>query len=320
MNGETNHGGTEFTEFHFSGENFVRKVFSKKKSSPFSVSPWFAIAFFSLSSVPSVSSAQALVDYQRQVRPLIEKHCLECHSQDKRKGGLSLATYEDALEGGRNGAVIRPGNGARQPARPSRARRRRAADAEGQGPADVRADRVCSSRWIDQGARVTPTSARAPQPWEAPLELTRPVLPRVVWPSWNAPLDRHVASYLLGRPALYKSASPLVGPAQAPPLVSDALFARRAYLDVWGLLPTPEQLQAFLADAGPGEARRARRRRSSPTTTSTRSTGSRSGTICCATRTASRTSRKRPAARASPTGCAARWRRTCRTTSSSRSC
>ena len=39
-------------------------------------------------------------------------HLLECHSQDKRKGGLSLATYEDVLEGGRSGAVVRPGNSA----------------------------------------------------------------------------------------------------------------------------------------------------------------------------------------------------------------
>ena len=43
------------------------------------------------------------VDFERQVQPIIADHCLECHSQDKRKGGLSLATYADVLEGGRNG-------------------------------------------------------------------------------------------------------------------------------------------------------------------------------------------------------------------------
>ena len=32
------------------------------------------------------------------------------------------------------------------------------------------------------------------------------------------------------------------------PIASDAVFARRAYLDLWGLLPTPEQLTAFLQD------------------------------------------------------------------------
>ena len=51
-------------------------------------------------------------------------------------------------------------------------------------------------RWIDQGARETPTSPAAPQPWEPALSLSRPALPRAVWPQWSAPLDRHVAAYL----------------------------------------------------------------------------------------------------------------------------
>jgi hypothetical protein len=36
-----------------------------------------------------------------------------------------------------------------------------------------------------------------------------------------------------------------------PALVPDALFARRVYLDVWGLLPTPEQVQRFVDDSAP---------------------------------------------------------------------
>src|SRR5438270_579213 len=32
------------------------------------------------------------------------------------------------------------------------------------------------------------------------------------------------------------------------PLVNDVTFARRVYLDVWGLVPSPEQLDAFLSD------------------------------------------------------------------------
>ena len=41
------------------------------------------------------------VDYQRDIQPLLEARCVECHSGTKRKGGLSLATYADVLEGGR---------------------------------------------------------------------------------------------------------------------------------------------------------------------------------------------------------------------------
>ena len=75
-----------------------------------------ALALY-VASVPAQGSAQtaatARVDFEKQVRPIIEANCLECHSRDKRKGGLSLATYEDVLEGGRSGPIVRPGKSQR---------------------------------------------------------------------------------------------------------------------------------------------------------------------------------------------------------------
>ncbi len=41
-----------------------------------------------------------------------------------------------------------------------------------------------------------------------------------------------------------------------PAAVSDALFARRVYLDLWGLVPTPDQLREFLTDARPDKRAR----------------------------------------------------------------
>ena len=46
---------------------------------------------------PQTASASR-IDYRRQIQPVIEKHCLECHNQDRRQGGLSLATYSDAVK------------------------------------------------------------------------------------------------------------------------------------------------------------------------------------------------------------------------------
>ena len=197
------------------------------------------------SSMASNAAAQTAstaprVDFERQIAPIIKERCLECHSQDKRKGGLSLATYADALDGGRNGPAIRPGNAARsilihrltgavEPQMPK--------DKDPLTPRELRLVRL----WIDQGARRTATSARAPQPWEAPLALTKPAVPAAIWPGWASPLDRLVASYLSSHRT------------PAPPPASDAAFARRVYLDVWGLLPTPEELQRFLDDQDPGK-------------------------------------------------------------------
>jgi Protein of unknown function (DUF1549)/Protein of unknown function (DUF1553)/Planctomycete cytochrome C len=189
---------------------------------------------------PAQPSARTLVDYQRQVRPVLDEACSECHSQDKRKGGLSLATYDDVLEGGRSGAAVRPGNSAG-----SLLVHRVSGETEPQMPKDELplddASIALIRLWIDQGARATPSSAPAPAPWEAPLALDRPPLPPVRWRTWTSTIDRFVADYLAGRHAM------------EPAAVSDAVFARRVYLDVWGLLPTPEELSAFLVDRSPSK-------------------------------------------------------------------
>ena len=183
---------------------------------------------------------RALIDYQQQIHPVLDASCSECHSQDKRKGGLSLATYSDVLEGGRNGAAVRPGNSAG-----SLLVHRITGQTEPQMPKDelpLDAASIALIRlWIDQGARATPTSAPAPPPWEAPLALERPASPAVRWRSWSSTIDRFVAAYLAERRAMEPSAVP------------DAVFARRVYLDVWGLLPSPEELSAFLADRSPSK-------------------------------------------------------------------
>jgi hypothetical protein len=186
------------------------------------------------------SPAAARVDFQKQIQPILAERCLECHSQDKRKGGLSLATYGDILEGGKDGAVVRPGN-----AGTSLLIHRVSGGIEPQMPKDdlpLGADEIALlRRWIDQGARVTPTAPAAPAPWEAPLALERPPLPPAGSPEWQAPIDRIVSAYLRRRGTAL------------PAAVSDAQFARRVYLDIWGLLPTPEQLETFAADRSPAK-------------------------------------------------------------------
>lgn len=188
------------------------------------------------------------VDFEKQIKPILEANCLECHSAEKRRGGLSLATYEDVLDGGRSGAVIRPGQAARSVLL---SRIKGDPDLGDQMPLENKpltpADVRTLALWIDQGARPAPTAPVAAAPWEAPLALKAPALPAPVWASWSRPADRLVAAYLAKASPLPRASGASRGVPQ-PALVSDAAFARRAYLDVWGLLPSPEQLQAFLAD------------------------------------------------------------------------
>ncbi len=58
------------------------------------------------------------------------------------------------------------------------------------------------------------------------------------------PIDRIVESYWTAHGV------------KEPAAVSDSLFARRVYLDLWGLLPTPEQFRDFERDHGPDKRAR----------------------------------------------------------------
>jgi hypothetical protein len=179
----------------------------------------------------------ATIDYQQQVHTILAAKCLSCHSAERRSGGLSLAAYVEALDGGRSGAAIRPGNSAG-----SLLMQRITGEVTPPMPLGrpaLSVDEIATIRaWIDQGARETITSAPATPKWEPPLALSPPQVPSAVWEDWTAPVDRLVARYLTGHG---------IG---EPEQVGDAAFARRAYLDVWGLLPPPEELRAFLADKG----------------------------------------------------------------------
>lgn len=199
------------------------------------------------------------VDFTTQIKPIFDEWCSDCHDGETRKGGLSLATYADVLEGGRSGAMVRPGASAR-----SLLMDRLTGVVDPRMPKDddpLDAATIGLVRaWIDEGARETPNGPPAPQPWDAPFTLTRPELPAQVWPAWTTPVDRLVAAYLTDPAARQPD---LRGPSPAthtvatvPPTIADAQFARRAYLDVWGLLPDPEALQAFVADPSPDKRAR----------------------------------------------------------------
>jgi hypothetical protein len=49
------------------------------------------------------------IDFQRQVQPILERACVQCHGPEKQKGKLRLDTGEALQKGGENGAPITPG-------------------------------------------------------------------------------------------------------------------------------------------------------------------------------------------------------------------
>ncbi len=69
-----------------------------------------AAAFLGLS-VAAFSQGPAKVTYTDHILPLFRNSCTNCHNPDKKKAGLDLTTYQDAMAGGESGPAVKPGNG-----------------------------------------------------------------------------------------------------------------------------------------------------------------------------------------------------------------
>jgi Planctomycete cytochrome C/WD domain, G-beta repeat len=61
-------------------------------------------------SLPNILADGKNPTFNDDVLPVIKQHCGNCHSNDKQKGGLNLATFGVTMAGGSSGAVIVPGD------------------------------------------------------------------------------------------------------------------------------------------------------------------------------------------------------------------
>ncbi|MCY3777020.1 MAG: PSD1 and planctomycete cytochrome C domain-containing protein, partial [Candidatus Aminicenantes bacterium] len=192
-------------------------------------------------SAPSPSADQD-VDFARDIRPIFEANCNQCHGADQSMNGLRLDTREAALKGGQSGPAILPGDGAS-----SLLYRKIVGDAPGSPmplTGTLPRDQVEMIRtWLDQGAPWTEaidgTGAGVKKHW-AYVKPVRPSLPKVNDVSWvRNMIDRFVLERL-EREGLEPS-----------PEASRETLIRRVTLDLIGLPPTPEEVDAFVEDELP---------------------------------------------------------------------
>lgn len=174
------------------------------------------------------------IDFARDIQPILQRSCVRCHARGRARGGFSIETRERLLQGGDSGPAVEPGSSAES----ELIRLVTSLDPEVMMP--QKGSRLTSRQvgllraWIDQGLPWDPAISFART---APRNLTprRPDVPPAD-ASLRHPVDRLLAPYL-------ESHEP--GPLE---LVDDRRFARRVYLDLVGMLPTPAELDAFLAD------------------------------------------------------------------------
>lgn len=182
------------------------------------------------------ASTAAPIDFAHQIVPILRTHCGECHTGAAKKGGFSLNTRADLLAGGESGPAVVVGKSAMS----DLIERIASTDADLQMPPPpakrVPAEAVALIKaWIDSGLAWDEGFSFQPPTYEPPLRPRKVELPPAVDGRTN-PIDRILDAYLTKRKLA------------RPEPIDDATFARRAYLDLIGLPPTPSQLDAFLAD------------------------------------------------------------------------
>ncbi|WAC20884.1 PSD1 and planctomycete cytochrome C domain-containing protein [Luteolibacter sp. SL250] len=179
-------------------------------------------------------------DFVHRVVPILHKHCGKCHIGEAKKGGLSLNTRESILNGSKAGEIVTLG-------RPEESRLMDVIlshDEDIMMPPEGKRlssqEAAIISEWIKEGMKWEPGIALGTESYTPALKPRRPPIP----PGRDGrdhPLDRIIDEYHQARNI------------QQPRLLSDREFARRLSLDLIGMLPSPEILEAFAKDRNPSK-------------------------------------------------------------------
>jgi len=175
-----------------------------------------------------------------EIKALLDKNCLACHSSEKHQSGLVLETMDGLFQGGSlQGPAVIAGKsefspliqrlrGAKQPRMPMN------------GMPLSESEIAQIAKWID-GLK-TPTTAavtidpkKSGWPWTRVAEVPVPEVKHKEWV--KNPIDAFVVAKLEGK-----------GLSPAPPTSKRGLL-RRLYAGLIGLPPTPEEMDRFLKDS-----------------------------------------------------------------------
>ena len=186
------------------------------------------------------------VDFAKQIKPVLKKHCESCHGEDSQESGLRVDAGSLLLRGGDRGPSVVPGKSdesllfkvliGKGGAKAMPLDQPRLADAE----------IALIKEWIDGGAKISADDKPSTEPrrktthWAFQPVKRRP-LPTVKATDWpvNA-IDYFVLQKL--EDAGFKPSSE----------AERSVLIRRLSLDLLGVLPTTSQVEEFIADDQPG--------------------------------------------------------------------
>ena len=190
--------------------------------------------------------------FEARIRPLLVENCLKCHGEKKPKNGLRLDSRAGMIAGGEQGPAVVPG----QPEKSLIIKAVNYQELEMPPKKKLSAEQIADlTRWVKMGVPWPGADPNqpAPKPRAKEYQVTaedrahwsfqpvkRPPVPVVKERAWVAnPVDAFILARLEAK-----------GLTPNPPAGRRELI-RRVYYDLTGLPPTPEEVEAFVADPSP---------------------------------------------------------------------
>ncbi len=186
----------------------------------------------------SPARAADKVSFNRDIRPLLSDTCFQCHGPDeaKRKSGLRLDQRETAVKPAESGEIaIVPG----KPEQSELIKRLLATDPDDVMP-PAKLHKTISpqqialfKQWIAEGAV-----------YQGHWSFTKPERPAVPASKTASPRSQHPIDAFIAARLEKEGLTPA-------PEADKATLIRRAALDLTGIPPTPQEVDAFVADQAP---------------------------------------------------------------------
>ncbi len=191
-------------------------------------------------------SRAAEVNFSKQIKPILQKHCVSCHSEDTQESGLRVDFGSLLQRGGDRGPSVVPGKSDESLLYKVLIGKSTTKAMPLDAPRLADAEIALFKEWIDGGAKIPSDD----QPGKAPRRATthwsfQPIkrlpLPQVKNVDWPV----NAIDYFVLQKLEDAGAKPSVE-------ADRSVQIRRLSLDLLGVLPTTQQVQDYLNDNQPG--------------------------------------------------------------------
>lgn len=184
------------------------------------------------------------VSFEDEILPILADRCFKCHAGDDRKGGFSMNSRDDVLEGGEFGPAVALGKGTEslmfELLTSDDSEEQMPPTGERLDPKQINLIR----HWIDEGLNFD-FEGDAESTWEAPVKLVPVKLPR----GKGIHKSKHSIDRVL---SMYFKENAL----NVPALIDDRQYIRRVYMDMVGMLPSPNAVEAYVNDGSKNKQER----------------------------------------------------------------